>query len=181
MDVEVQCICPVPTTHRDTITLRDTLDFRGAMACRQAVRLLKMEDPESSSGDFLAVLSEHYLIHGIESWTLVDGKDPLPVSGKTIRERVFPYFEVAMTLADAADELYTETVLLPLLGLAPSSLPTSPTDESTSPTTTTPSKPTSLRPSKRSLTTTSPTAVIETTSKSPDGDYSSSQSSTSAA
>ena len=179
MDVKVTCLCEPNRDHQDTITFRAMLDFEGAMACRQAVRLLKQQDPESSSGDFLAVISVHYLVHGIESWTLVDGREPVPVTGKAIRDRIFTNLDVAFELADVADELYTETVLLPLLGVAPNSSPPTPTDESTSPPTST--KPTSLRPSKRSSTTTSPTDDIGVTSGSHDGDSSFSQSSTSAA
>jgi hypothetical protein len=182
--LDVRCICPVQTAHRDTITLSDKLDFRGAMACRQAVRFLKLQDPDASEGDMLGTLTEHYVIHGIEDWTAQEADErgklaPVPVTGGNIRRLVLPYWDIAMEVADAADNLYTEAILLPLLGVAPNSSPPTPTDESTS--AASGSTPSSSRPSRRSSISTIPTADTATTSKSLDGDSSSSQSSKSAA
>ncbi len=184
MKVEVRCICPVPTEHRDTVTLKDTLDFRGAMACKQALLVLRVQDPEAGEGEVLALFTEHYILHGVESWSLrekVDGKlQPVPATTANIRRLLLTQHDVAFQVADVADELYTEAVLLPLLqGASTSSPPTQTADVSTSPTNG--SEPTPLKRSKRSSTTTSQTDVIAATSPSLDGVSSSSQSSTSAA
>jgi hypothetical protein len=184
MNIDVRCICPVRVEHRDTVTLRDSLDFRGAMACKQAVRVLYAQDPDASDGDMLAVLTEHYVLHGIVGWTAKektkDGWQAVPPTSARIRELVLADLDVAYDIADACDNLYTEAILLPLLTRGSTSSPPTPTeDESTSPPTG--SEPTPLKPSKRSSTTTTQTAATGTTTPSPDGASNSSQSSTSAA
>lgn len=179
MNVDVRCICPVRVEHRDKVTLRESLDFRGAMACKQAVRVLYAQDPDASDGDMLAVLTEHYVLHGITGWTAKektkDGWQPVPPTTARIRELILSDLEVAYDIADACDNLYTEAILLPLLLRgSTSSPPTLTEDESTSPPTG--SEPTPLKRSKRSSTTTSQTDATETTTPSPDGVSSSSQS-----
>lgn len=182
--METACICPVKQDHKDTITLRATLDFRGAMACKHAVSVLRTVDPDASDGDILAVLTEHYVIHGIESWSArekVDGQwQPVSLTPPNIRRLVLADNAIAFQVADEADEAYTALILLPLLGVAATSSPPTPTeDESTSPPTG--RKATRPTPLKRSSTFTSPTDDIGTTMGSHDGDSSFSPSSTSAA
>ena len=83
--VEIACVCPGTPHERDTINLRDVMDFVHGKALRYRVQLL--EDAErADSALVLATLTEGYLLYGIESWTLVDddGK-PLPVNAETIR------------------------------------------------------------------------------------------------
>lgn len=178
-DVKVACLCPEKLDHTDTVSLREALDFHGAMAAKHAVRALRASDPESSDGEFLATLTEHYVVHGIEAWTLKEKGVPIPVTKAAIRQYVLGRPVVAFEIADVADDLYSEAVLFPLLGLASNSSPPTPIMESTS--ATTGSEPTPLTPSKRSSTSTTPTVATDPTSPSPAGVSSSSQSSTSAA
>lgn len=181
--MNIPCICPPKDgaprhPDGDEITLRPALAFRQALAVRNSVGLLYATEPDAEMADVLAVLTEGYLLNGIESWTLDDGK-PIPVNNRTIREHLLSHVDIAMTIGDAADELYSEAVMSPLLAKASTLSPPTPTDESTS--RTTGSSTTPRKQSKRSSITTIPTADTEMTSQSLDGVSSSSLSSTSAA
>lgn len=184
MDVRIPCICPpkgddVRHPDGDIVTLRQTLGFQGVVTLRYAVQVVKENDPNASVAQILGVLSEHYILAGVESWTVVDEKGkPLPVTPTELRERLLTNLDAAMTVADVADDLYL-AVMLPLLSRASTPSPPSPTNESTSPTSG--SSDTPRKPSKRSSISTIPTAATETTSSSLDGVSSSSQSSESAA
>ena len=167
--VAIDCVCP-PTAggqtrhpNGDEVVLRERLGFHAATTVRQSISLLVNEDPDAGTGEILATFTGQYLLHGIESWSLVDadGK-PLPVTRANIRAFMDEHVDAAMTVGDAADEKYTETVLLPLVARASNSSPPTPTGESTSaPTGSTSTPPT---PSSPSSTTTSPTDATETTS-----------------
>ena len=177
--VNVACLCPpnaageVRHPAGDEITLREHLDFRGSLAARKALISVKAEDAGASSADILAVMTETYLLYGIESWSLVDAKGvPVPVTKTAIRETLMSRVNEALKVADSADVLYSDEVLLPLMATVSASSPPTPTDGSTSPTK--PSSPESQRPSKPSSITSIPTAVIEPTSLSLAGDFSSS-------
>ena len=159
--VEIACVCPGTPHERDTVNLRDVMDFVHGKALRYRVQLL--EDAErADSALVLATLTEGYLLYGIESWTLVDadGK-PLPVSPDTIRGSLLSHAVEADELADRAAEMYGEAVMSPLLQRAQNSSPPTPTEESTSAssngeTRTADSEPRPLKPSKRSSTFTTP-------------------------
>jgi hypothetical protein len=177
--VAVACLCPPKATGEvrhpagDEITLRERLDFRAALTARNTMVLLKEEDPDVSSAEILAALTETYLVLGIESWSLVDAKGkPLPVSKAAIREVLLTKPDIAMEVGDAADALYSAAVILPLLARAQTSSRPTPTNGSTS--VTTPSLPKPPKRSRRSSITTIPTAATAPTSPSPAGDSSSS-------
>lgn len=198
MDVRIPCGCPEQPHDFDTVTLRERLDFRQASAIKGDIALMKLDNPEASAGQVLAVLSEGYMLYGIESWTLIGPDEkgkigPLPVSIGTIRERIIDAtdLEAAMLVADAADDLYARSVMRPLFLSASPSSPDMPTEDSTSPepspsdtaeSTPRPTSPTLLPPpSKRSSTSTTRTGGTGRTTASRDGDSSSSRNSTSAA
>jgi hypothetical protein len=196
MDVTIACICPKKEhPDGDTVSLRDRLDFRSANTILKAIQLMQSDDEEVETAEVLALLTEQYLLYGIESWTLVSDSGPLPVTKAAIREVLLPSPD-AMTVGDAADELYAEQVMLPLVARAARLSRPSPTDGSTSPKTddsesptpttsaehsTSSSSQTPRKPSKPSSITTIPTVDTATTTSSLDGDSNSSQSSTSAA
>lgn len=184
MDVPIRCVCPPkadgsPRHEGDTVTLRDTLGFREVTTIRNLAGTLDREDPLFVA-EILAAMTEGYVVFGVSGWSLVDDKGkPLTVDRKVIREHILANVDVAAEVGDAADELYGDKVMLPLLNRASRSSQDSPTDSSTSPTTdTSPKRPTPLR---RSSTGNSPTADTGTTSSLPDGGSSSSQSSASVA
>lgn len=184
MNVTIPCPCPSTGTgsphETDTVTLRDRLDFRSGVTIRKALGLLYNDDPDAQFSDVLGILTEQYLLLGIESWTLIDEKgEPLPVTKPAIRAFMEAHPEDAMDIGNSGDALYNQQVLLPLLTRGSTPSPDSPTDESTSATDGT--NPTPPTPSRPSLITTSQTAVTEPTTSSRDGDYSSSVNSTSAA
>jgi hypothetical protein len=181
MDVKIDCLCPPnargETRHPDgdTVTLRERLDFRAALTARNTMALLKNEDPDASVADILAALTETYLLVGVTGWTLVDAKNkPVDVSRAAIRELLLSNPDVAMLVGDAADEHYSEAVILPLLARARNSSPPTPIAGSTSATKR--STPKSRKPSSPSSITTIPTDATATTSSSPVGDSSSSPS-----
>jgi len=180
--MNIECICPPRADGEprhpagDTVTLRERLDFRAALTARNTMILLKTEDPDAGTAEILAALTETYLLVGVESWSLVDAKGkPVEVSKAAIRECLLSHPDVAMTVGNAADELYSASVILPLVALARTSSPPTPTTESTSA-----PRPSSVkrpRPSKPSSITPFRTDVTVTTSALPVGVSSSSQSS----
>lgn len=173
MDVPIPCPCPEsPHVDGDTVVLRDKLDWTSVTTIRKAIAMIDEDDKRMRDAMALATCSEFYMLMGISSWTLVDAKgEALPVSHQAIRD-LMERTDV-LPISDAADDLYNPVVLLPLAMRASASRQLSPTPASTSPTLTPPSPP---RPLKRSSTSTTRTAGIETTSSSLDGVSSSSQS-----
>jgi hypothetical protein len=156
--VTIACLCP-PLASGDTrhpdgdeVHLRERLDFRAATTMRKVIALVYHEDPEASVADILGALTEHYVLLGVESWTLVDARNkPIPVTKPAIREHLLSHPDIAMEVGDAADELYSESVVDPLVAKASSSSPPTPTDDSTSaPTDST--RPTPSSPSSTSTT-----------------------------
>ncbi len=185
MDVSIECVCPTRAgaprhPDGDTVTLRERLDFRSVTAIRHGISFVEREESDAYTAEILAVLTEGYILHGVESWTLVgeDGK-PIPVTRTAIRERLLENLGAAQDVGDAADELYGEKVLLPLLVRASTSSRATPTGTSTSRSTGSPTRP--RKPSSPSSITSIPTAATGTTGTSRDGASSSSPSSTSAA
>jgi hypothetical protein len=182
MNVTIECICPPKADGSprhpagDTVTLRERLDFRAALTARNTMILVKTGDPDAGTAEILAALTETYLLVGIESWSLTDGKGKsVEVSKAAIRECLLSHPDVAMTVGNAADELYSASVILPLVALARTSSPPTPTTESTSA-----PKPSSARrpkPSKPSSITPFPMDATATTSPLPAGASSSSRNS----
>ncbi len=174
----IPCVCPPKADgeprhpNGDTVKLRPKLDFRSALAARNVIILAKQEDENIGAGELLAMLTETYLLLGVESWTLTDGKGKaVPVSRSAIRDLMAEHSDAAMTVGDEADGLYSEAVITPLVARASTYSPPTPINGSTS--AMSGRSPVPRKPSKRSLTTTTPTDVIETMSASPGGGYSS--------
>jgi hypothetical protein len=148
------------------VGLRDKLGLAAGIEIQATVRAL-IGKPDAV---IVAALVESYVRHGIESWTFTD-KDgaPVPVTPETIQSMVLDDFTLATPVAEAADALYEDAVLGPLVRAAANSSPTTPTESSTSPTDSGLDE--SPTPSSPSLTPTSQTEDIETTSSLPDGVY----------
>ena len=186
MDVTIICPCPAKpdggTRHPDgdTVTLKETLDFRSVTAIRTNISML---EDGSNIGDIMATLTEGYLVYGIAAWSFVDEKGkPLPVSRAAITDILLADIGAAAIVGDAADDVFGEKVLLPLLNRAGTSSPPSPMEPtSVRPPASTQSSDRPPRRSKPSSISTIPTDATGTTSTSPAGDSSSSQSSASAA
>ncbi len=178
MDVPIRCVCPAnadgsPRHEGDTVALRDTLGFREITTIRNLAGQVDSDDPFVVA-EILAALSEGYIIFGVESWTLVDEKGkPLGVSRASIREHILADVEVAADVADAADDLYGERVVLPLLTRALKSSQPTQTDGSTSPSKR--SRTSRPKQSKPSSIGSSQTADIVPITPSPDGGSNSSR------
>lgn len=171
---KIDCICPPKADGEprhpdgDTVTLRPKLDFRSGLAARNEVIILKQEDEQATTADILALLTETYLVSGIESWSLVDEKGkPLPVSRANVRAFLEEHPEEAMVVGDEADGLYSEAVITPLLKRARAYSPPTPINGSTS--VTNGSSPDRPKPSKRSSISTTPTDGTARMSASPAG------------
>ena len=118
------------------------------------------------AGEIIGLLQEGYLTYGIARWDL-----PKPLTRESVQTEILGRTDRAAIVAEKADELYSEQVLLPLVRMgSKSSQPTS-TNGSISATTGSSGK--HPKPSKRSSISTTPTAAIEMTSAPPDGDSSS--------
>lgn len=184
MDATIPCVCPprgdAPQHEQDTITFRERLDFRAGLTIRRAIGIAKDDDPNLEAAEVLAILTEHYLIHGIESWTLKDDKGKaVEVTREAIRAFLADYPDEAMEAGDTADDLYAEQVLLPLLRRASNSSQPSPTPKPTSPRTGSQAK--RPKPSQRSSTSTTRTEGTGKITSLPAGDSRSSPSSATAA
>ena len=183
MDITIDCICPpkddaVRHPDGDTITLRDAFGFHDALALRKDMAIAV--DGDATSGDGLAALSEGYLLRGISDWTLVDEKGkPVPVTKAEITARLLSDLDAAMVVSDAADALYAEAILLPLVRRAERWSQRSPANASTSQPKDSPSP--SRTPSKRSSTSTTQTDGTGTITALPGGVSRSSRNSASAA
>lgn len=178
MDVSINCICPTRDGAQrhasDTVTLADRLDFRTLLTLRQSIAF-EIREAETSPASVIAVLIEQYLLHCVTGWSLVDeaGK-PVPVSRQAIRDRLLTHQEEAEVVGNAADNIYTDTVTLPLTVRASSSSETTPTPKPTSATNGHGTRP--PKPSKPSSTSTTPMVATGPMAASPGGVSSSSQS-----
>jgi hypothetical protein len=189
VNVTTPCPCPPKADgtarhESDTVTLRDKLDFRQATAIRNAIAYAKLDDPDIDGTEILAILTEGYILQGVEAWSFVEigekGKvQPRPVTKPAIRDALLSDAVFAQPIGEAADALYGPMILLPLVQRALASSQPSQTDESTSQKTTSPPKrPKRLKPSSISTTATDGTATITSL---PGGVSSSSPSSATAA
>ena len=132
--VAIACLCPpqgdeVRHPGGDTVTLREQARLRGGARGAQPVIHAKTNDPGMSVAEVQAMLTELYLLSGIEAWSVVDerGKPIEPTTARHPRDPAAE-LEAAMTVADAADERYAEAVMTPLLARASSSSPPTPDD-----------------------------------------------------
>ncbi len=172
----IPCVCPPKQDGSprhpdgDTVTLREHLDFRSGLAARNTVMVIKQEDPEAGAAEILAGLTEIYLLVGVESWTLTDGKGKrLEVNRATVRQLMADHPQEAMDIGDEADGLYSEAVIAPLVARALKSSAPTPITSSTS--RTTGSEPRPRKQSKPSSITTTQTDDTERMSASRAGDY----------
>lgn len=182
MDVDIRCICPPradgkPRHDKDTVKLKEKLTFDDL-----AIYLAQAQVAAGDTVEMLAGLKKRHLYIGIEAWSLVDAKGyALPVDRETIDDVLMPNLDVALYLANMADNEYMP-VVLPLLTRGTASWRPGQTEDSTPPTsseagespTPTPadqsnqsSSGKSPKPSKRSSTTSTPTAVTGTMQESP--------------
>lgn len=156
------CRCPqTPHADGDMVTLRPMLGLAAGIEVQRL--MVESNQAREDAAVITGRLAEAYLLHGVESWNLVgDNGQPIPVNADSIRLYLLNDFSRAAPVADAADDLYMDTVLGPLVDRVNRSLPTTLTNGSTSANRAGKSK----RPtrSKPSLTSTSQTEDIVTTS-----------------
>lgn len=172
--VVVACPCPGTPHESDTVELREKLDLASGIAVQRLIIDANQAGTGLGAAELTGLLSEGYLLYGVESWSFVGEQGhPVPVTKDTIRSVLLSDFTLAAPVAEAADDLYMSAVILPLVNRAVSSSLTTPINGSTS------HRPlgTRSRPkrSKPSSTSTSRTDATEETSPPPVGASSSSQ------
>jgi hypothetical protein len=156
------CQCPgTPHENGDEVHLRKRL---GLAAGVQLQRRVVDANANSEDTDVLAgKLAEAYIRVGVVAWNLTDeaGK-PVPVNQDTLQTHLLDDFARSIEVADAADGIYMDTVLGPLVKRVAESSRSTTTNGSTSPTANGAHKP--QKQSKRSSTSTTQTDATETTS-----------------
>jgi hypothetical protein len=107
------CDCPgTPHGDGDFVYLAPVLSAPGGMAAQAAIN-----EGISDSIRLQELLWRVYRDHGIVSWNLLDeGGEPVPVTPENV-EAALPYGKGGRVVADAADGLYSEDMLVPFLDL----------------------------------------------------------------
>jgi hypothetical protein len=160
VNVEIPCVCPplstgAPRHQVDTVQLHDKLGFRAALTVRNTIIVIKNEDAVASVAEILAALTEVYLLEGIEWWSIVDQRNKaVEVNRETVRAFLDEHPDEAMTVGNAADDIYQEQVLGPLVRQA--SKQSQPTRTESSTLVTTGSEPKRQKRSKPSSISTTP-------------------------
>lgn len=145
------------------VYLRPTLDWEAVSAIKWDVLVKKEAAGEDlPAGEIIGLLQKGYMVYGIARWDL-----PMPLTRPLVRREILGNTERASIVAEKADELYSEQVLLPLVRLAAKSSPDTSNNGSTLATTGSSAAP--RKHSKRSSTSITPTAAIEMTSGPPGG------------
>ena len=128
----VECPCAGTPHEADTVTFHAVLPMAGGMAGMAAFHTAATTHGANLNGIRLAeLLFPVYMKHAVESWTFLDPiGEPLAVADG---DAVLP-FGVKYAIADAADDLFGEEIARPLVATISRSLPSGPTEPSTSPT-----------------------------------------------
>jgi hypothetical protein len=151
----------VPVRDGQTVGLLPKLTLAGGIELQQRFRSLLQMDPRPSHPEITGLLTEDYLLVGVAEWSLSDDMGPIPVSRENIARYLLSDFELAQPVANAADELYYEPVLAPLVASLQTSLLGGSSKKQTSATNGSSPKP--RKRSKRSSTSTTQTVDTETT------------------
>lgn len=131
------CQCPGQPHAQDETYLLPRLTFDGGAAAEAVINRhlsLSPMDTDALGRDLVRA----YLTHQVAGWNLVteDGT-PLPYDPALLLSD----WETALAVGDRADDLYSEVLLAPLRVAVQKSLPAGPTGPSTSPRTSTASRP----------------------------------------
>ena len=140
--VPVRCPCPgTPHEDGDTVFLAPHIGFRAGLEAEATmVRVWtnldtsgKVPTQTEASLKVEAALREIYVVGGVKAWTFVDeAGESIEVSEDSIAEILLSDFSLARPVGDKADELYTASVLDPLLARLSKSSRTTRTRGSTS-------------------------------------------------
>lgn len=124
------CTCPgTPHDEGDGVYLRPSLTLAGGLAAEHALydasRLYPLADNAPADEQERVVAQrtayirptwfELFLRHGAEGWNLVSEDGPIPLD----LDALLADYAFARPIAEAANDLYGEAVLAPLVGLQP--------------------------------------------------------------
>lgn len=171
-----KCLCPNPDRHPEgeTVYFKDEIGFRELAAVDRAVALARQFEAVEDDAEIWARVSEFYLLHFIERWTVTNkAGEVIPSNVANVREFLIKRHPLeALNLADRADELFSESVFVPLVLRARQLPPPGPTGDLALPDTSKTSEPDAPLAtvgggprgrSRRSSITTTPTDAIVTT------------------
>lgn len=149
------CRCPGTPHPSDWVELAPAPSVALGIAALYVIRASENE------ADLRGALAGVYLRNGIVAWSFVDeDRRPVKVAPDAI-ERLLPFADGGLLVADAADALYSNEVLRPLVARSSISSPDGPTAASTSPSPSTgTSLPTDSSPSSPSVTDGTPSEVL---------------------
>jgi len=131
------CLCPNPDRHPqgETLYFKDDIGFRELAAVDRAVALARQFENVEDDAEIWARVSEFYLLHFIERWTVTDkAGEVIPSNVANVRHYLIERHPlVALDMADRADELYSDAVFVPLVSRERPSPPPGPIDGSVLP------------------------------------------------
>jgi len=120
-----ECLCPgAPHAGGDSVYLRPELDVAGGLAVLAAMTA-------GDDSNLIERMGRAYLIAGIVDWTFLDEEGKKVAASRANIERM-RWTASTLAIANAAADIYGETVLGPLARMASDSSPSGPSDESTS-------------------------------------------------
>ena len=137
----------------DSVSLKPTIGLAGGYEARRKIGELI---DGATNDEVTGLLLDVYVRHGVAEWTLHDdeGKE-LPLTRENVRTRLLDDLDAGLVIGNAADDLYTPAVVLPLAKRVKESLPGTPAEISTS-------AKTGSSPSPRKRSTPSSTSTIQT-------------------
>jgi len=140
-----KCLCPNPDRHPqgETLYFKDDIGFRELAAVDRAVALARQFENVEDDAEIWARVSEFYLLHFIERWTVTDkAGQVIPSNVANVRTYLIERHPLeALDIADRADEFYSDKVFVPLVQRARPSPPPGQTDGSALPDTLTTNEP----------------------------------------
>jgi hypothetical protein len=109
-----RCPCPGTPHVAEHVFLEPTLTLPMAAGAYTA-----LSQSDGSASGYEGALIEAYVPRCIRAWTFVEADEngrvlPVPISRETV-ERLLPWDEGGLELADTADTLYTAKLMRPLL------------------------------------------------------------------
>jgi hypothetical protein len=153
---------PCPTGQHpdgDSVSLWPTIPLAGGIEARR--KIAELADG-AGKDEVIGLLMEVYLRHGIAAWTLHDDDGALlNLDRQAIRDRVLSNLDLAISIANTADDLYSPAVVTPLVtAAAKSSRRSRPASSTSAPTASKRSPRKRSKPSSTSTTPMDATAAI---------------------
>jgi hypothetical protein len=122
-----ECRCPGTPHASDWVDLEPELTLAMASGA-----LFAMKTADSTTSSQMAAIAGAYLPAGIREWSFTEGKVPVPVDRENM-ERLMPWDKGGLEVTEAADALYSERLMAPLVKRLSPSAPDGQTEKPMSP------------------------------------------------